>query len=514
VAADKEVLRNWDFTMTADRTSTIPMNQQIAQALVERIRTGLLRPGTSLPGSRALALTLGVNRKTVVTAYDELTAQGWLIAQGKRGTFVSPDLPVLKVESKAEELLRRSGGTLPGPDYRTYGTEMKLPEPAQKGVIDFTDGAPDTRVVPFGALSRAFRHALIESARGNQLGSSDPRGLDVLRKALAAMLRIERGLNADEDTICLVRGSQMGIYLAARILVRPGDTVALEALTYPPARDAFRACGASVVSVAQDDAGMIPESLERICRTHRIRAIYITPHHQFPTTVTMTVERRMRLLALAEQFDFVIVEDDYDHEFHFAHNPMLPMASVDRWGKVIYIGSLSKILAPGLRVGYVVAPRSIVNRMATEIMLIDRQGNSVTERAVSALMQSGELKRHIRRAVQIYEARCTFATSLVRDTLQPYATLNPPDGGLALWLEVDSAIDMIQLEKDARRAKVNILPGALFSDDHAPVNALRLGYGALDERELQLGFTRLKKALVNQKEKVTTPAGRHTARTL
>lgn len=492
------MLRNWEFTISIDRNSPVSLSLQISQALVEKIRSGLLRPGNSLAGSRELATQLGVNRKTIVAVYDELAAQGWLVTQGKRGTFVSPALPVAEMESKAEEVLKWSAGSLPGPDYRPYGIEKELPAPPRDGFIEFTDGAPDTRVVSFEALSRAFRLALIESARSNRLGYGDARGLALLRQTIAAMLRIERGLNADEDTVCIVRGSQMGIYLAARLLVRPGDAVALERLTYPPARDAFRACGASVFSVDQDEHGMIPESLERICRVHKIRAIYITPHHQFPTTVTMPVHRRMRLLALAEQFDFVIVEDDYDHEFHFSHNPMLPMASVDRSGKVIYIGSMSKILAPGLRIGYVVAPPSVINRLANEVMLIDRQGNGVTERAVAELMQSGELKRHIRRAMKIYEQRCEMAIALVHEKLSSIATVSPPDGGLALWLTLDSAIDMQRLEEDAIRERVRVLTGTLFSDDYAPVNAMRLGFGSLNERELKQGFERLRKVLSKQ----------------
>ncbi|WP_236873585.1 aminotransferase-like domain-containing protein [Burkholderia sp. PAMC 26561] len=301
-----------------------------------------------------------------------------------------------------------------------------MPESAPQGTIEFTDGVPDTRVIEFNAISAAFRLALIESARGNQMGYADPRGFLALRRQIASMLRHERGLNADENTLCVVRGSQMGIFLAARILVRPGDVVAMETLTYPAARDAFRSCGATVVGIEQDEHGLIPASLEKLCRRHRIKAIYLTPHHQFPTTVTLTADRRLRLLTLAEQFGFVIVEDDYDHEFHFTGSPMLPMASIDRFGKVIYIGSLSKVLAPGLRIGYIVAPASIINRIAYEVTLIDRQGNTVTERAAAALMDNGELKRHIRRALKIYQARRDFLMQLVAERLGQIASFQPP----------------------------------------------------------------------------------------
>lgn len=493
------MLRDWKVQISIDRRKAMPLTVQITQAIVDKIRSGLLRPGEALPGSRELAAVLGINRKTVITAYDELTSHGWLSVEGKRGTFVSPELPEVKVEQRSRTMRRALGTTgLRGPDYAVYGIERELPEPAPKGTIEFTDGVPDTRVIEFNAISAAFRLALIESARGNQMGYGDPRGFLMLRSQIASMLRHERGLNADENTLCVVRGSQMGIFLAARILVRPGDIVAMEMLTYPAARDAFRACGATVVGIEQDEQGVIPASLEKLCRRHRIKAIYLTPHHQFPTTVTLTADRRLRLLALAEQFGFAIVEDDYDHEFHFSGNPMLPMASIDRFGKVIYIGSLSKVLAPGLRIGYIVAPATVINRVAYEITLIDRQGNTVAERAAAELMNNGELKRHIRRALKIYQARRDLLMQLVTEKLGHVVRLQRPDGGLALWLRLDESIDMIRLERDAREERLQYLAGDRFHDKPGPVHAMRLGYGGLNDQEMRLGITRLASALARQ----------------
>ncbi|WP_035059735.1 MocR-like pyridoxine biosynthesis transcription factor PdxR [Andreprevotia chitinilytica] len=489
------MLRPWELALSIQRDGELPIHLQIAQSIIDEIQRGRLPPGTPLPGTRELAERLAVNRKTAVLAYDELIAQGWLRTQGRRGTFVAPEL-LANVGAASPHA--RDETPLVEASYRLYGAPWQQEAPSQPGTIEFSDGVPDSRLIPFDVLGRAYRRALIATARANRLAYGDPRGERPLREALAAMLGMERGLSADADNICVVRGSQMGIYLAARLLVRPGDHVALDALTYPRARETFRAAGAHTLSIAQDEWGMLPDDLERQCRQQRIQAVYLTPHHQFPTTVMMPVERRMRLLALAEQYGFAIVEDDYDHEFHFSHRPMFPLASVDRGGKVLYVGSLSKVLAPGLRVGYIVGSKDLIDRCAAEILLIDRQGNAVTELAVAELMHSGELKRHIRRALRVYEARRQHFAELIESALSPFASFNMPEGGLAFWLKLDPRLDIARLERDARAEGVRIKSSSRFADDGLAVHGLRLGFGNLTPEELTTGIERLRRALLKQ----------------
>ena len=205
---------------------------------------------------------------------------------------------------------------------------------------------------------------------------------------------------------------------------------------------------------------MRPDALERLCLSQPVKAVYLTPHHQYPTTLMMPAERRLQLLALSYHYGFTIIEDDYDHEFHFSRSPVLPMASLDAAERIIYVGSLSKVLAPGLRVGYMVAEPAIIERCAADIMLIDRQGNAVTELAVAELMHSGELKRHIRRALRVYAARRqTLAAALDRE-LAGLADYTLPEGGLALWLRLPPWTDMRRLLADAAEAGVKALPAA------------------------------------------------------
>ena len=486
------MLRPWELQITINRGSDIAIHLQLVQHITEEIQRGRLPPKAVLPGSRELSEKLGVNRKTVILAYEELIAQGWLVTQGKRGTFVSPSIPAVPApRAKPADHRDRAKPvvtTAPAPSCQEADATNRF-------LLQWSDGVPDTRLIPFEVLSRAFRHALIASSRANRLGYDDPRGSMQLRRAIATMLNNERGLDCDIQNVCLVRGSQMGIYLSAKLLIRPGDKVVMEHLSYPPACAAFRSCGGEVLTVGMDANGMDMDALEEMCKKHTIRAVYVTPHHQFPTTVMMTADRRMRLLILASQYDFVILEDDYDHEFHFSHHPVLPLTSMDRSGRVIYVGSMSKVLAPGLRVGYLVASEEIINQGASEIMHIDRQGNAVTELAVAELLDSGEIKRHIRRTLKVYSERREAIASIVVNALDPYVECDIPDGGLAFWLRMKSQINLSALMAEAKKLQIGLLSGSMFSIDGAPVNAIRLGYANFNPSELTVGLNRLKGAL-------------------
>jgi GntR family transcriptional regulator/MocR family aminotransferase len=508
------LLRPWELVFKFERVAHVALHLQIAEAIVDEIRRGRLVHGTAMPGTRVLADTLDVNRKTVTLAYDELKAQGWISSQARRGTFVSADVPrrVLPEEATrdgtrfriaSEAAVANGRDAYAGAYAGASGTDGKADAGAEGPrwrrpiAREWAEGDPDTRLIPFAVLSRAFHRTIVTMTRANQLGYGDARGAPALRTAISAMLRMERGLDIGADHVCMVRGSQMGIFLAARLLVRPGDCVVFESLSYPPARAAFASCGAQVLDVAHDEQGPILDALEALCRRHRVRALFVTPHHQFPTTVTMTVARRAGLLALADRFDFSIVEDDYDHEFHFEEGAPLPMANMDRAGRVLYVGSLSKVLAPGLRLGYLIASPEIVERCADEIMLIDRQGNALTELAVADMMSAGEVRRHILRAQRVYRTRRDHAVTAVRTHFGDDVDFNIPAGGLALWVRLHPRTDIDVFEHAARKQGVRLLAGRLFTDGGHAVPAFRLGYGSLDEAELDKMVGTLRRASRN-----------------
>jgi GntR family transcriptional regulator/MocR family aminotransferase len=489
------MLRPWRFAISLDRRSAQAVYLQIALAIIEDIKRGRIGSGAVLPSSRKLAESLGINRKTAVLAYEELTAQGWLTSDTTRGTFVSSELPALKTMAKSSDSRSNTAKMPQRPDYALTETLPSIqPNATAPGVMSFDDGLADGRLMPADDLARAWRRALFATAKGTS-AYGDPRGTLQLRRAVSNMLNTERGLATHADNICIVRGSQMGIYLAAKILLKPGDVVVTERLSYPAARETFRAEGASVLTVGLDAHGMRLDELEILCRKRRVRAIYVTPHHQFPTTVLLKPERRLRLMLLAEQFGFAIIEDDYDHDFHFTHGPMLPLASMDRGGKVIYIGSLSKLLSPAMRLGYLAAPSHTIESAAAHIMIIDRQGDPITETAVAELMEGGDLRRHANKARRVYGERRAYFAALLANRFADELEFTLPEGGLAVWVKFKEPIDMGRLAVSAQKEKVQLLTGQMFSFPSAVVPAARLGYGRLNPDEMDEIGRRLKRAL-------------------
>ncbi|AXB79379.1 PLP-dependent aminotransferase family protein [Novosphingobium sp. P6W] len=469
-----------------------PIYLQVISAIIRDIERGRLAPGSYLPGSRQLAAELNLNRKTVVLAYEELIAQGWLEASGTRGTMVAttfPD-PVGGARGRARE---NKPPEKAQPQYRILPTPSRpLALPGGPG-IKLDEGAPDGRLFPNEVLVQAYRSALLRPPPENHLQYRDPFGTPRLRSAIADMLRHQRGLAIGPEDICITRGSQNGLFLTAQALIRPGDAVIVEELTYEPALAAFRMMGAKLIPVPFDGRMIDIAAVEQACRNHKVRAIFLTPHHQFPTTAELRPERRLALVNLAKQFGFAIIEDDYDHEFHFASQPLLPMAAYAP-DHVIYLGSLSKLIVPALRVGYVVAPEPMIRALGHYVSLTDGMGNTVTEDAVAELITSGALRRHARKVRKVYgERRERFAEKL-REVFGDRIAFETPNGGLAFWLRFPG-IDIAALENEAQALGLRFAASESFLADPKAERGLRIGFASLNAIEADSAIKALARAL-------------------
>ena len=283
----------------------------------------------------------------------------------------------------------------------------------------------------------------------------------------------------------------MALSLTARALIRPGDAVAVEHPGYRPAWEAFRLAGAELVPIPVDERGVDVRTLERILRRRPIRAVYVTPHHQFPTTVTLSGPRRVKLLQLAAQEQFAVIEDDYDHEFHYSGRPVLPMASIDTEGRVIYIGTLSKVLAPGLRLGFVAATPDFIERLAAYRSFVDLQGDAVMECAIAELLDDGLLQRHVRKTRRIYRSRLETLSAALRRHLGGFLTFRNPSGGTAIWVRTRDASTTTAWADAARHDGVIFDEGSAFTLNGAPTPGARLGFACLTDDELTQAVQRL-----------------------
>ncbi|MDN5205263.1 PLP-dependent aminotransferase family protein [Fulvivirgaceae bacterium BMA10] len=472
----------WKSTILIDKTSKQPVFLQIANIISSEIRAGRLKPETKLPGSRSMAELLNVHRKTVVAAYDELDAQGWIELKASKGTFVSASLPTMRPVKLDPKVNNVSSHNDTSAFLFNVNTKLTVPPVNDNNLIKLHDGLPDVRLAPTEIIAREYKR-VIKDHRILKYG--DEQGDFRLREILSQYLNETRGIPSTPYNIFITRGSQMSIYLAAKLLLEPGSKMIVGKTSYYIADQAFESAGAELIRIPVDDQGVCIESMEELCSNTPIKAIYLTPHHHYPTTVTMSIDRRLKLLELAQRYHFAILEDDYDYEFHYKSSPILPIASLDHSGSVIYFGSFTKALAPALRIGYIIAPEDFTTELRKIRRFMDRQGDQILERAFANMIYDGEIQRHLKKAVKIYKDRRDFMCQLLHRELNGAIDADPPEGGLAIWAKFRPHIDLPLLAKNMEDQGIYISDGTHYNPEGPRLNASRLGFAALNKQETE-----------------------------
>ena len=392
-----------ELPIELDATSGVPLHRQLYDALRAAIVSGRIVRGTRLPSTRSLAAALGVSRSTIISSFAQLLSEGYLEATTGAGTYVSDAVP------EGALVLERPTIEGAGASIRlsTYGASLidagPLEPPRQGGTIDFRDGRP-----AFGAFPHAqWRRAVAEAARAEGASldySPDPAGYPPLRAAIAAYLGRARGITCEAQDVTIVNGSQQAIDLVARILIEPGDVVALEEPGYLGAQRTFAAHGADLRAIAVDRDGICVDALELLAPDARL--LYVTPSHQFPLGVVLSAARRRAVLAWAERAGAVVVEDDYDSAYRYEGRPIPALYGLDLGGRVVYVGTFSKTMFPALRIGYVVVPRTLREVVRAAKAFADRQSPILEQsRALAAFIADGDFERHLRRMRLLYQAR-------------------------------------------------------------------------------------------------------------
>jgi len=487
-------MRRWELSVALDQRREQPLFLQLASAIADDIRRGRLKPGEPLPGSREMAELLGVNRNTIVAGYGELAAEGLVNTRIGGGTFVSgrDAIRFSRIPPAANSI----------DDVPTYALAAPLPLPVPRtaykpGMLILSRSVPDARLFPAQAMTRAFRRAI--GSRGRTLTYTNPAGHPRLRSELAAMLSRTRGLLATPDNLIITRSIEQGIDLVARALLAPGDAVVVERFSYAPARSVMKLAGARLIPVAVDGQGLDVDALEDVLAREAIRAVFLTPHHQFPTTVVMAAERRARLAALALKHRFAIIEDDYDHELHYEGKPILPIAAGCDRANVVYIGSLANFLTPGFGTAFVVAPPAVIERLISLRAASDAQGDAAVECAIAELFEDGELLRHVRRMRGVYRARRDAFAAALKHHLGNALEFCLPEGGMALWARVDDSIDVASWVQAGEREGVMLGDARAQDFFERDTSHMRLGYSFHDEAELEEATRRMARALLRSR---------------
>jgi len=487
------VFAHYSSFIQIDRDSITAVYLQIASQLINAIQRGFIQPAAKLPGSRQLSELLDVHRNTVVAAFNELDAQGWVEVRPNQGTFVisSPAIKSQKISrSEFQNPAHYPSGT--GYEFQASTLLDSLEEVSNLNLLA-NDGLPDIRLSQNDQLSKWYSAGLKRNSKTSRLNILNQEGNTFFKTQLSNYLNLTRGLHVSKDNILVTRSVEMSIYLVSQVLIAPGDHVIVGDLSYYISNMIFQKAGAQISSVHMDEDGIDVDRVRELCEQKKIRLLYLTPHHHYPTTVSLSAERRIQLLNLAEQYGFIILEDDYDYDFHFSNTKILPLASADASGMVVYIGAFGKSLAPGFRRGFVIAPENLIQELNKLQRIMDRQADVFMEYVLGELIDEGEIHRFAKKNIKIYKARRDNLAELFKDQLPDKMEFNLPSGGLAFWTKWDKSINLLRMSKTCAGHGLFIPQSLLYQTQQ--VTAMRLGFGHLNFEEQEKMVAVLKKSI-------------------
>lgn len=470
-----------------------PLYQSLYAHIRAAILSGELIRGTKLPSTRALAEELKISRNTVLNAYRQLLAEGYLEGKEGSGTFVAHVLPesllaAPRPAAREAKAVQRRRAESPQPVFseRARAQIMAAMAPAD-GTLPrpFVPEAPALDAFPFQLWTRL----VVRQARRMPLNSfsyQDSSGYRPLREAIATHVTVSRQVHCKPEQVMIVSGSQGALDLAARMLINPGDPVWLEDPGYSGARGAFLGASAHIIPVPIDTEGLVVDI--GIERAPDARLVYLTPSHQFPLGVTMSLPRRLGLLDWAKRANTYLIEDDYDSEFRFAARPLATLQGLDDAERVIYVGTFSKVLFPSLRIGYMILPPALIDSFLKVRRLIDIHSPMLEQAALADFILEGHFARHLRRMRTLYaERRSTLLEAARALPLE----IDSPEAGIHCIGWLPDGMDDLAVAGKAAEYKLNLTPISSFSIEPLTRNGLLLGYGGFNTKEIKEGVRRL-----------------------
>ena len=482
------------YAFEVSRAEPAPLFHQLYRELRAAILSRRLRPGTRLPSTRELALKLGVSRSAAVAAYEQLFAEGFTSSRHGSGTYVSSDLP------------EPVDGNLPRKKPVAVSPSDPAPMPSIGNYIDVTvqsDGRPfnlgrtlvDDRTVQ---IWRKLSARAVRSLGASHLGYSDPRGTIELRKTICDYLQAARAVRCDPEQILVTTGTQHAVDIVIRVLAGAGKEAWVEDPGYPLTRQALIAAGAKVRPIPVDRHGI--DVGAGIKSAPNARAVFVTPSHQFPTGVVLSMARRLELLAWAREKNAWIVEDDYASEFRYGGRPLASLQGLDEGERVIYVGTLNKALFPGLRMGYAVVPRALLEAFITARYLMDRQPSTLCQAVVAAFMEEGHFAAHLRRTRLLYRDQRDVLVAALTRRLGADLTVDTPDQGMHLVAYTRRGLSDLAVERAGRQHGVIVRAMSRFYVAAAPRSALVLGFSGYPRQMIVSAVERLAEVIEGQKK--------------
>lgn len=466
------MLRPWNLDLKIDKKlSELPLYKQISQTLIEAIISGTLKKGDALPGTRKLSILFDVNRNTVVEAYNLLEEKGWVVSKLRKGTFISASIPIKGLNSLI------------------ISTDKINPGKKKIGInkIVFDQGLPDPSYSPIMDLLREYRVTIKKILRQTITLYNDPLGYKKLRIVLSQMLNQQRRISSDENSICITRGSQMALFLVSQCLLNHNDCVIVENPGYRLAWEAFKYSGATVLFAGVDTDGILISDIEAYLEMGKnIKAVYVSPNSQFPTTAILSEERRRKLIDLSNRHGFYIIEDDYCIDLNFSDKRLFPLCSDGNVKNYIYIGTFSRSVSPLMKMGYLVSTHSFIKKIAALRGIIDISGDAVMERAFYSIIQDRIYIKHLKKIVIFYDNKRNFMEFLLNKYLKNKIVYIKPELGLGYWIVPNRFEYNNNIKKELFREGIR----ALISDDYYQTEkkGFFLSFGSLSEKKLEQGI--------------------------
>lgn len=480
--------------LVVDRSSQEPVYRQISRQIRGMVASGALPGGFRLPPERRLARALGVNRSTVLQAYDELKAEGLLDAHVGRGTSVRPPRQaVLEPASEVAPLPWRQLFRQVGPEALDPLVRDLLAMSERQDGISLAVGLPAPELLPVQEVRDVLR-TLFGEVGPALLQHSPTEGHAPLRESIAGLLA-RRGILCDASEVLVVSGSQQGLDLAARVLVDPGDVVVVEEPSFFGALQCFRAAQARLVGVPVDGEGMQIDVLEWVLQRHRPKLIYTLPTFQNPSGAVMSLQRRRHLLELAYRYQVPVLEDDPYSDLRYAGEALPTLRTLDTHGYVLYLSTFSKALSPGLRIGFLVAPRPALRQMTLAKQAVDLHTNTPAQWLADRFLREGLFAPHLLRVREAYAARLEAMDATLRSCAPPGVTWERPEGGFYVWCRLPAEVDAHALATRAAAAGVSYLPGRSCAVSPAGEDHVRLNFSFCGPERIREGVRRLCRAL-------------------